>query len=375
MGYIEGMFRVCAAVWLLAGVLAFPAAPQQPLFAVKMLRAPLAPVEALVKELRAAGVKAVYCRSDDLFTDPVAGRNLREFRRLLREAGIAFHITAPVFLDTAAIARDPSLAGIGHLGNTSREPGVAWLGFVCPARPDYRRRRLDDMIAKVRDLRPDGLSLDFIRYFIYWERVKPDQPADSLEKFCFCDYCLERMQADLDLQFPAGATTRQAKAAWVLANHRERWTAWKCETITSMVRDAAREARAALPGLRISLHGVPWLEADYEGGRRVVAGQDLQQLAPYVDVFSPMCYFQMLGREPGWVRDIVSEYGRLTGKPPLPSVQAGGSRDAVLTLDAFRRHVRAALEPPSLGVNVFNWDRLKADGEKLSALRELLAER
>ncbi len=363
--------------WLLALFLSFSAgaAAAAPEFAVKMLNPPAAPLEPVVEQLRRAGVNQVYCRSDRLFTDPATGRNLREFRKLLAAAGIGFHIVAPVFLDPEAIAKDPSLAGIGHLGNASQAPGIAWLGFVCPARPEFRKQRIDDLVAKVRDLRPDGLSLDFIRYFVYWERVTPRQPAASIEKFCFCDYCLRRMESDLHLRFPATATSRQGKAAWVLAHHREAWTAWKCETITSMVRETARAARAVLPGLRITLHGVPWLENEYDGARRVVAGQDLKQLAPYVDVFSPMCYFQMLGRTPEWVHEVAADYFRLTGQPALPSVQVGGSRETPLLADAFRRHVVAALESPSRGLNAFNWDRLQEDPAKLAVVRQALGRR
>src|SRR6185369_14743916 len=139
------------------------------------------------------GVTAVFCRTDKLFTDPTAGRNLREFRKLLAAAGIRFYITAPVFCDPDAVRKNPGLLGIGHLGNPSKTPGVEWNTFVCPTRTDYRKQRTADIVSHVRELQPDGLSLDFIRYFVYWERVKPEQTGESLEKFCFCDSCLRLM--------------------------------------------------------------------------------------------------------------------------------------------------------------------------------------
>jgi hypothetical protein len=112
------------------------------------------------------------------------------------------------------------------------------------------------------------------------------------------------MTDELGFGFPSGAGTRQAKAAWVLANRREEWTAWKCGKIVGMVRESAAAAKAVQPSLKISLHGVPCVEREYDGGLRVVVGQDLQKLAPYVDVFGPMCYFQMLHRSPEWVHDV-----------------------------------------------------------------------
>jgi hypothetical protein len=330
--------------------------------AVKMLNPPAAPVAPVVEELRAAGVQAVFCRTDALFTDAAVGGNIREFRKLLADAGMQFFITAPVFCDPEAVKKDPGLMGFGSLGNPSKAEGADWLAFVCPTRQSYRKARIAAIARQLRELRPDGLSLDFIRYFIYWEKVAPGRTGDSLEKFCFCDHCLRLMTSELGLQFPAELKTRQAKAAWVLANHREKWTEWKCEKVTSMVRDTVAAAHEAIPGLRISLHGVPWLEHEYDDGRRVVAGQDLKKLAPYVDVFGPMGYFQMLQREPEWVHSVVVDYQRATGKLVLPAVQA------VEDADAFRRHLRAGLDPPSAGINVFSWERLARDPEALKAV-------
>lgn len=360
MGWKAPLFTLFL-VLLLAPV----TAAGESLVAVKMLNPPAAPVAPVVEQLRAAGVQAVFCRTDALFTDAAVGRNIREFRKLLADARIQFFITAPVFCDPEAIKKDPGLMGFGSLGNPSKAEGADWLVFVCPARQDYRKAKIAAITRQLRELQPDGLSLDFIRYYIYWEKVGPDRTGDSLEKFCFCDHCLRLMTTELGLRFPAELKTRQAKAAWVLANHRDKWTEWKCETVTSMVRDTVAAAHQAIPGLRISLHGVPWLENEYDNGRRVVAGQDLKRLAPYVDVFGPMCYFQMLQRSPEWVHAVAADYQRLTGRAVLPSVQA------VEDLDAFGRHLRAGLEPPSAGVNIFDWGRLRRNPEMVRILRQI----
>ena len=342
--------------------------------AVKMLNPPVPPIAPVVEQLRASRITTVFCRSDNLFTNAGTGRNLREFRTLLAACGIKFYITAPVFLDPEAIEKDPGLAGVGSFGNPSKVADLKWYSFVCPARPEYRKRKMAGIVDQVRELRPDGLSLDFIRYFVHWEKVKLDSKPESIEKFCFCDHCIGLMSAELGLRFPAEARTRQARAAWVLANHREAWTVWKCEKITSTVRETAAAARSVVPQLSISLHGVPWTGQEYDGGRRVIAGQDLKSLTPYVDDFGPMCYFQMLGRTPEWVHDVVADYFRHTRKPPLPSAQASGStRGEAIAPELFRRYIIAALKPPSLGVNLFSWERLKNDEEKLQILEQVLA--
>jgi hypothetical protein len=256
------------------------------------------------------------------------------------------------------------------MGNPSKSTEAAWLQFVCPTRPDYRKQRIAWFVSLVRELHPDGLSLDFIRYFIYWEAVAPDRTGDSIEKFCFCDYCLRLMTAELGFNFPADAVTRRAKAAWVLAKQRKEWTAWKCEKITSMVRESTLATKAVQPELKISLHGIPWMENDYDRGLRVVVGQDLQKLAPYVDIFGPMCYFEMLHRSPEWVHDVVVDYFRLTGKAPLPSVQVSEFRREPVAVETIRKHFQAGFESPSAGVNVFEWNGLRNDPEKIAMLQE-----
>ena len=335
-----------------------------------MLNPPVAPVEPVVAQLHKAGIGGVFVRIDNFLTDPAVERNVREFRRLLQEAGIQFFITVPVFLDPDRLAKEPELAGYGSMGNPSKSTEATWLQMICPARREYRKQRTAWFVAMVRELRPDGLSLDFIRYFIYWEGVAPDRTGDSIEKFCFCDYCLRLMTAELGFGFPSRAGTREAKAAWVLASRREEWTAWKCEKIASMVRESAAAAKAVQPNLKISLHGVPWMEREYDGGLRVVVGQDLQKLAPYVDVFGPMCYFQMLHRSPEWVHDVVQDYYRLTGKPPLPSVQASGQRLSAESADLLRRHLAAGFASPSAGVNIYQWNGIRNDAAKLDMIRE-----
>jgi hypothetical protein len=137
-----------------------------------------------------------------------------------------------------------------------------------------------------------------------------------------------------------------------------------------MVRESGAAAKAVQPELKISLHGIPWMENDYDHGLRVVVGQDLEKLAPYVDIFGPMCYFEMLHRPPEFVHDVVVDYFRLTGKAPLPSVQASEFRRDPVAVETIRRHFLAGFESPSAGVNVFEWNSLRNDPEKIAILQE-----
>jgi hypothetical protein len=121
-----------------------------------------------------------------------------------------------------------------------------------------------------------------------------------------------------------------------------------------MVRESAAAAKAMQPELKISLHGIPWMENDYDHGLRVIVGQDLEKLAPYVDIFGPICYFQMLHRPPEWVHDVVADYFRLTGKAPLPSVQASGSRRDPVAVETIRKHFLAGFESRRLPASMYS---------------------
>src|SRR5215831_20582926 len=186
-------------------------AASKPVIGVKMLNPPVAPVAPVVEQLHKDGMRAVWARIDEFLTDTTVERNVREFRKLLGDAGIQFYITVPTFLNPDALVKDPGLVGYGSMGNPSKSTEATWLQFVCPTRPDYRKQRIGWFVSLVRELHPTGLSMDFIRYFIYWEAVAPDRTGDSIEKFCFCDHCLGLMTTELGFHFPAGAATRQPR--------------------------------------------------------------------------------------------------------------------------------------------------------------------
>jgi hypothetical protein len=59
--------------------------------------------------------------------------------------------------------------------------------FVCPSRPEYRAKRTREIADLVRRLRPQGLSLDFIRHFVFWEKILPaTRHSDIQPLLCLC---------------------------------------------------------------------------------------------------------------------------------------------------------------------------------------------
>jgi hypothetical protein len=289
-----------------------------------------------------------------------------EFFAEARRHGVATYIIVPVFFNPEKLAASPDLWAITGEGRKAKDD---WVEFVCPTRPEYRRERLDLMKKLAVELRPDGLSIDFIRDFVFWEMVYPDAVLDPLKSACFCPHCLALFEKDAALRIPDEARGLPAAARWILDRHRREWTDWKCAQITSMVREISEEVRRARPGIRLNVHLVPWRKADFDGGRKFVAGQDIAAIAPYIDTLSPMAYAHMTKRPPDWVASVVEDIRRAAPNPILPSIQV---KEAYLTEKVspaeFEASLVEALKPPAAGVVFWNWDALAESSEKQASV-------
>ena len=79
----------------------------------------------------------------------------------------------------------------------------------------------------MRRLQPDGLSIDFIRDFVFWEMVAPDRDPTTLPDTCYCAHCLQGFSDFLgvpDLSIPPQPPRA---AAWIAANAGEEWIRFK----------------------------------------------------------------------------------------------------------------------------------------------------
>jgi hypothetical protein len=114
------------------------------------------------------------------------------FRAKAAERGVDLFVIAPVFYNPRALAEDPSLVAITAAGTPAREE---WVEFVCPSNPAYRAGRVREIREAVARIRPDGLSLDFLRHFVFWEKVPVAAAPDSLPNACFCDRCVAAFAA------------------------------------------------------------------------------------------------------------------------------------------------------------------------------------
>jgi hypothetical protein len=325
-----------------------PAEAAPPLVGVKIYD-PVADTASLFRDWKRLGIDTAFVST----TLAESGT----FLPAARDAGFRTFVITPVFFNPEYLAAHPDAWAITGRSEKAKDD---WVEFVCPSHEAYRSERARYAISLLEKHRPDGLSLDFIRHFVFWERVRPDGRIDPLDTTCFCPRCLTRFERETGLEVPPTAkASPRAAAAWLLDHQPQRWTRWRAGLVTSWVEGVVREARRVAPGVKINLHLVPWGESEYEDGPIRVAGQDARALAALVDFVSPMCYAHMLYREPAWVGRVTRELAARVAVPVLPSIEVKESYRQEPLADAFfAAALDAALAPPSAGVVFWSWPPL-----------------
>jgi len=217
----------------------------------------------------------------------------------------------------------------------------------------------------VRDFDPDGISIDFIRHFVFWEKVYPERDPATLPISCFDSLCLLHFQSEPGIDIPESLSDIPQKASWVLENHKSEWTAWRCGLITSMVQEISAAAREVKPDILINVHLVPWAEEDFQAGIKTIAGQDIPALSTLTDYLSPMTYAHMVKQEPPWIHSIVEDVYMQSAGRIIPSIQVDKAYlDFELDPEEFEQSLLEALKPPSHGVVFWSWASLRGDSEK-----------
>jgi hypothetical protein len=294
----------------------------------------------------------------------------REFRDLAKKNSIKIFVIFPVFYDSDSLKRNPDLYAITDKGEIAKEE---WVEFVCPTREEFRTQKITDIKRIVQEFSPDGISIDFIRYFVFWEKVYPDRTLNSIPNTCFDSHCLNAFEQKTGILIPQELTATAQKADWIKTNALPEWVEWKCSVITRMVKDITEAAKAIKPDIMTNVHAVPWRANDFGGAARIVTGQDLTAISPYVDFISPMCYSHMVKRPPSWISTVVNDMSGRTQSKILPSIQV---KEAYLTdtisINEFKNALIEALKAPSEGVIFWSWDALEKDPQKKDVIRNLI---
>ena len=319
--------------------------------------------EELFTQWEELGFNTAFC-SQDLLSSP-------EFRINAAKHGVATFLIFPVFFNPDTLAVSPELAAIDQYGHQAAEE---WVEFVCPSDSAYRMEVTAKARKVVRRYQPAGISMDFIRHFVYWEKVYPDRDPATLPITCFCPSCLRSFQEKTGIRIPDSLDGTALQAQWLLQEQAEAWRSWRIELINEMVEAVASAVREEKEDILVNVHLVPWMQADFDGMATMVTGQDVRTLAKKADILSPMCYAHMVRQEPPWIHQVTEDIHLHSGIPVLPSIQAEKAYlDVDLEPDEFKYSLQEALKEPSSGVIIWSWESLAGNPAKLEIVKDVLS--
>ena len=322
-------------------------------------------LEELFEEWNRVGINLILSNPDLAAKD--------NFMSLARDYSMQVFLIVPTFFNAKALDTDTSLYSITREGEKAMDE---WVEFICPNRSQYRISHIQHLKKLAAEIKPDGISLDFIRYFVYWEKVFPDQIYDNFPQTCFDDDCLAKFLTEYKVRIPDSCLHVSEKADFIVQQYKPEWTEFKCNTISGYVSEMVEAIRSVNPEIEINFHAVPWKSADFEGGIRSIAGQDLKQIAPLVDYISPMCYHHMVIQSPEWIHEVVNDISIHTPIDRiLPSIQVSKAYlETSISETEFRDALIEALRPPSDGVIFWSWEALEESPEKLKVVRDYIEE-
>ena len=281
--------------------------------------------------LQEVGVNTVYL-----------GRNalVPAFVDNLKKRGMFCNIVEPVFL---LDENDPHQLAVLKDGKPAHDD---WVRFACPSdsqRLDQVRERI---LADIDAFDPNGVSLDFMRFFQFWEMTDPSAKSEDLPESCFCDRCREKMSAFASV------------------------SDWRQSVITDTARFLSSDIKVRKPGIKVGIHCVPWKLDMFDGSIRTKIGQNFTELSKIGDYLTPMIYHHMMHLEPSYVRSFMQDMARQDCRHIVPSVQViQAYREEKMGIREFEEALDLALESPSEGAVLYKWEDLVADPERMEIVR------
>ena len=317
---------------------------------------------ALASKWEAMGINTAFI-SEKLAAD-------KNFRKELAERKIKVFVIFPVFNNDELLESDSTLFAVTNTGQKAKQE---WLRFVCPSRSSYRKYINEKMAEMVGKLNPDGVSIDFIRQFVYWEKIYPDQDPSTIERACYCDSCIGKFEASYGKSIPSDLTSKGDKASWIEKNCQSEWDEFRCNLITSMVADLTETAHQLNEKIIVNLHIVPWRSSDFGNAIIRVASQNVVKMKEYADFISPMCYSQMVDRDAGWISDVVRDMDVKAKNMVVPSIQVYPYYiERKMDTDEFRKCLEEALKTPSKGVIFFSWPLFEKDSSRMDVVQQVI---
>ena len=262
----------------------------------------------------------------------------------LNSRGLFWNIVEPVFLIT-----DDEQCALATR-NDGSEAADDWVRFACPTDSehlDHVRKRIEADILKYN---PPGVSLDFLRFFQFWEMTDPISDPRHLPRTCYCERCRSEAKS-----FVSEALWRQA-------------------LVTGTAIELSSLARSFKENLRIGIHAVPWTRSLFDGAREEVIGQSFSALSEVADYLTPMAYHHMMHMPTSYIKELISDMADEGCRHIVPSIQSKEAyRTDVMSASEFKAALDLALEGPSEGVLIYKWEDLCQDKERLEIVKSAIS--
>lgn len=263
-----------------------------------------------------------------------------ELCKELTQRGLFWNIVEPVFLITDD---ETKTLAVQEDGSPAADD---WVRFACPTDKEHLDRVKSRIKDDIRKYNPPGVSLDFIRFFQFWEMTMPSTDPKDLPRTCYCSRC--------------------KKEASRFASE----TDWRKSLITETAKNLAALARKEKPEVRIGIHAVPWTRSLFDGARESVIGQDFSALAPLCDYLTPMAYHHMMHMDTSYIKDLLSDMTDEGCKHIVMSIQSKEAyRTDVMDAEEYEKALKLALKPE--GVLIYKWEDLCTDKKRLGITKAL----
>ncbi len=306
-----------------------------------------------------------------------------EFRKMAAQRNIPVYLIFSAFFDPEALEKDPDLFAITNQGKMAKE---SWVEFVCPSNQRFQTGKMRKLKKTLEKVKPDGLSIDFIRHFVFWEMIHPDFNSNEFEDTCYCESCIAKFLDEYKIEIPhkilnsepdhiidliSGQLNTTIISTWIKSNYLEQWIEFRCDLIIRFLKQILDCAHSVSHRIKTCAHVLPWRENDFGQALKTIAGQDISAISQRVDLISPMCYSHMVKQDPKWISNVISHQSNTIVSDIIPAIQVSRTYiDKPFSDSEFKDTIAQATKPPSEGVIFWCWEafeKAKVKQEVVSA--------
>ncbi len=283
------------------------------------------------------------------------------FSETLRRNGLKIWLNLPVFFDEKYLAENPESYSITSKGKRAIH---SWLHMVCPSQYKFLHGKCQEFAEMLRRNHPDYISYDFIRFYVFWEKVELHDPPDAIEHGCYCPECRRRFAQFSGEQLSIHDGIVEMKQRSALAH-------WKRTVIENTVRSLNAVVEETAKGTPVYIKTLPWTTSDLENGLYWIAGQDPAALGKLSDGIIPMAFTQILGQTPAWKKTLLDHTKAQTGKEVMSYIQFEPLiRPTTISNQQVEQEITAAIGEKRAGLIYFHYEQVVNNSQKREILNK-----